>query len=212
MRHLTRLYFENTTSTEQFVSLIDQGVENTHPLFSIKVGSVSRPMTTAEATDILQFMQFTPCFFKLPTGAHAIVDIYIPDVSGSAAAKVFDYQVFKAKKPGHKKGHAQDLAEFRERLKKIPAEVFHVAGSQAYKPEGTSGPGGPAGPITATGPTAPTASICCYSSSGPSGPMNPCGGQTSIPCPDPIFTRASCDQVSKTLKCVSTEPPGDDIE
>ncbi len=211
MRHLTRLYFENTATTEQFVSLVDQGVENGNPLFNIKVGNISNPMTLAEATDALQFLQFTPCFFKLPMGAHAIVDIYIPDVIGSTAKKVFDYQVFKAKSREHKKALARDMAEFRERLNRIPAEAFQVAGSHAHKLEATLGPTGPTGPAgatVATGPTGPTTSICCYSSSGPSGPMNPCGGQTSIPCADPIFTRASC--ANGTLQCVNFEPPGGD--
>ncbi len=218
MRHLTRLYFENTTATEQFVSLVDQGVERVDqgnnepifiPLYNIRVGSVSKPMTLAEAIDALLFLQATPCFFKLPIGAHAIVDIYIPDVIGSAAPKVFDYQVYKAKNSEHNKDHARDMAKFHESLSKIPAEVFDVAGSTAYKPEGTTGKPkgttGPAGPISATGPTgptSPTASICCYSSSGPSGPMNPCGGQTSIPCPNPITTRASC--LNGMLVCVSS--------
>jgi hypothetical protein len=171
-------------------------------------------MTLPEATEALQFLQFTPCFFKLPIGAHAIVDIYIPDLSDSLAPKVFDYQVFKASNPERTTQLAQEIADFRQRLSQIPPEAFHPAGGaaqetkKAQQTKQTSGPGGPAGPITATGPTGPTVSVCCYSNTGPSGPMNPCGGQTCIPCPDPIGTRASC--VNGTLKCVRSEPPAGD--
>ncbi len=218
MRHLTRLYFENTSTVEQFVSLVDQGVERVEhsdgqvvfiPLYSIKVGNLSNPMTLTEAMEALQFLQFTPCFFKLPSGAHAIVDVYIPDLSESQAPKVFDYQVFKASKPERTIRLAREMAEFRQRLSQIPAAVFEPVAA-AEQASATSSPAGPAGP-TATGPTSPTGpatSICCYSSSGPSGPMHPCGGQTCIPCPDPISTRASC--VEGNLRCVLFEPPGDD--
>jgi len=217
MRHLTRLYFENTSVVEQFVSLVDQGVERVVqgdgqvvfiPLYSIKVGNISNPMTLTEAMEALQFLQFTPCFFKLPSGAHAIVDIYIPDLSESRAPKVFDYQVFKASNPERPTRLAGEMAEFRQRLNQIPASVFQPAAAAAEQAAASSSPSGPAGPVTASGPTGPATSICCYSSSGPAGPMHPCGGQTSIPCADPIFTRASC--VNGQLYCVSLEPPRDD--
>jgi hypothetical protein len=211
MRHLTRLYFENTTAVENFVSIVDQGVDQGNPVFNSQQGTISDPMNLPEVQSALQFLQYTACFFKLPIGAHAIVDVYIPDVIGSADPKVFDYQVFKAKNKAssNAKARARGMTEFHERLKKIPAEIFKVASSHAYKTEGSQGQVGPTGPIAGTGPTGPSGT-CYYSSSGPSGPSSPCGGTGSIPCEDTMFTRASCVKVGEhhELKCVHLEPPG----
>lgn len=201
MRHLSRLYFKNSTPQERFVALIDQGVSAGNPVFNFIEGNFSDPMTVPEATNILQALQFCACFFKLPQGAHAIVDVYIPDVLGSSDPKTFDYQVFEAKDAVNGESRTKRMEAFRAAHKVSDDKTADYGINSTQEDLSTGDPTGPnASAFTSISGT------CAYYSSGPSGPSSPCGGQSSTSCQDPILTRASC--VQGTLTCVSFEPPG----
>lgn len=194
MRHLTRLHFENTSENEQYVVLVDHGIEpecnnprSYSHLYGVLRGDLSDSLTLPQANAAVAALLAGQCFFKLPIAAHAVVDIYVPDQLGSTAPKVFDYQVFRAKKRCVAPANAQ-----------AAGEVCQIV-TPTQQPVGTSG--GPVGPMSVetgqSGPTGPTG-ICSYNGGG----SGPCSGQTSIACPDPISMRASCN--NGQLVCVQT--------
>lgn len=184
MRHLRRLYFENCPGkgiSDHFVAVLDQGVDQAgNPRFAVKVAAM---LTPPELQVVLPYLLASPCFFKLPVGASAIVDIYEPDVRGSRAPKTFDYQVFKAKLGTElSAARAQALLDFRDRLLNLAPEIFTIGAGFNEPPIPGDGPGG-------------VESNCFIDES-----EGPCDGQTECPCEDPLTTVARC--VNGQLACV----------
>lgn len=197
MRHFRRLYFDNVPAahaSEKFISVIDQGVDASgSQRYNIRVGNLS---VAADVAVSASYLMFTSCFFKLPVGATAIVDIYIPDIDGSSDPKSFDYQVFKAKNPSPpSSAREKTLTAFRKQMNKIPVELFKVpAGYQESIPES----GASELPVLDDG--LGSISMCSTDS--------PCGGQTEVACDEgeePLFMVAKCNDGS--LECVRREPP-----
>lgn len=202
MRHLRRLYFDNAPAAgakEKWVSIVDQGVDGGgNARYAVRVGSMSMPVTFPEVTEAINYLQLTPCFFKLPIGSSAIVDIYVPDAPGSAEAKTFDYQVFKAKNPtidaAQRSASQSALAEM---MMAMPAAKQSQA--SAAGPAGPGGGGGPGDGGTGGGGTGGggPSSICCVD--------EPCGNLMEIPCDDPLGTVAVCQ--NGNLVCAAFAPP-----
>lgn len=187
MQHLRRHYFENCPGkgiSDHYVALLDQGVDGSgNPRYAIKVGAMSTP---EELAVILPFLLASPCFFKLPVGASAIVDIYVPDIFGSKEPKTFDYQVFKTKLGTEfTPTRAQALAEFRDRLLKDASSIFTIGPGFSEVPKEQSRGGDP-----------PPDSQCFIDIE----TGGPCDGQTVCPCEDPITTVAQC--VDGQLECI----------
>ena len=186
MRHLHRLYFDNLPSEyarDQFVALFDMGTDNGNHVYNTAGGQL---VSLDDILTAAQYLVAAQCFFKLPVGASAVVDIYIP-VDPGETAKTFDYQVFKSKKilPTDEQSAAV----------KRSSETLANLISKAEQDADTSQ--GPAGPSNAFGMTG--ASGSCSLGSGPSGPATPCGGQTSRTCSNPSTTIARC--IDGSLEC-----------
>ena len=201
MRQLTRLYFDNHPSdsaSDQYVALIDKGSDvSGNPLFNTRIGSLLVP---ADIVDGLRYLLSAACFFKLPVGASAIVDVYVEDGFGRVPQmkpKKFDYQVFQSKLTANQSPATSELVG---ELSKTLSEKYP---SGATTGDGPTGPGDDGD--DPTGPSGPTSiSICQFFSSGPSAP---CGGQTEVCCPDdvdPDSAIAVCND--GTLDCVVPEP------
>lgn len=202
MRHLRRLYFDNHPPGDRgdlFVAFLDQGKVGGAHRYIHFVGALS------SASDIISAMTYlvaSPCYFKLPVGATAVVDIYVP-FNDSAERKIFDYQVFKAKLPSPMtQAGIQALNEYRTRLGKIPSEIlsFGVLNSTGSQAKGVQpNPNGDPDPETHCIEGLP----CCTTS-------EPCNGQTDRVCDDPIGTIANCRDGN--LECDPYNPvvaPGD---
>lgn len=189
MRHLTRIYFENTATSDKYVAFVDQGVDSHgNPRISYKADFLR---TAAEAVEALLYLTRSAAFFKLPVGAHAVVDVYVPDLFGSTEPKTFDYQVYKSQvTPGSEED--QGLGTFFKELDNLVKDKF---------PAVEGGPAGPAEPVGFTGGSGSTSFSTCTLHD-PSG----CGGTMEIPCADPLNTVAECNEGS--LGCVVPEPPG----
>lgn len=191
MRHLTRLYFYNSETSDKYVAMIDQGTSGSgHPRFNHQVGFMR---TAAELLQANHFMLRGAAFFKLPVGATAIVDVHVPDEFGSNAPKTFDYQVFKSQAtPPSEEVLSEQLGQFLSMVGEIVSDKFPTAESNEDEPAGPNeqdGPGGATGTCSLYGPSA-----CC-------------GGQTEIPCDDPLNSVAEC--LDDQLVCVVPEPPAD---
>ncbi len=198
MRHLRRLYFDNLPAahaSDKFISVVDQGADSLgNQRYNIRVGDLSVPADVAVSAS---YLMFTSCFFKLPVGATAIVDIYIPDIDGSNDPKTFDYQVFKAKNPSPPSSCKEKaLAAFRKQMSKIPVELFKM-------PVGYHEPVQAGGTSEVQVPDVDLGSVskCAVEA--------PCGGQTEVACgedDEPLFMIARCKD-NLSLECVRREPP-----
>lgn len=206
MRHLTRFYFDNSpsaTANDKFVALIDRGTSSSG---TPRLNEVTGFLLTAEdGVRALDALLKTHCFFKLPVGSSAIVDVYIPDGFNSDEPKTFDYQVFKSKNSNASSdGRAQGIAAFLATLNESVNQHSQIDGGTSGEP---SGPGQPAGDEGSSGPTGE--SFCRYYPSGP----NCCGDQTTVRCPDdtnPEDAVAECTRIDEKtckLECVVPEPP-----
>ncbi|MEO8272263.1 MAG: hypothetical protein ABI557_21320, partial [Aureliella sp.] len=183
MRHVHRHYFDNYPSefaVDQFVALLDMGKDGSgNELYNTAGG----PLTSAaEILMAAEYLLFAHCFFKLPVGASAIVDIYVPSDPGETV-KSFDYQVFKSRK-------TPMVGEQLDAFKRSSETLANLIAGAKESEFTSQGPAGPSEQATATGPTGPTGPTgsCSLVSTGPSGPTAPCGGQTSRTCGDPIHT------------------------
>jgi hypothetical protein len=207
MRHLTRLYFDNSpeaTASDKYVALIDQGTDSsgTPRLYEV-TGFL---LTAKDGVRALDALLRTHCFFKLPVGSAAIVDVYIPDGFNSDEPKTFDYQVFKSKNSNASSdGRAQGIAAFLATLKESNDQQSQRSGGTSGEP---AGPGQSAGDESPSGPSGPTGeSFCLYYPSGP----GCCGDQTKVRCPDgtnPGDAVAVCNETDNILECLAPEPPG----
>lgn len=196
MRHLTRLYFDNHAqdgATELFISVVDHGVDaHKSPVYSVMTGKISNPMTLAEQYQVLRYLQGTACFFKLPIGASATVDVYIPDEAGSAAPKIFDYEITKACIP-EKNSDSSAAANSAAALYNFKSVAGpHVEGEAALGADAPARENGSGNAReVAPGPTAlfnfdgGGVGLTCHSGV-------PCGNETSIPCGDPLTQKAVC--------------------
>ena len=177
MRHLHRLYFDNYPSefaVDQFVAILDMGTDSFgNDLYNTAGGSL---VSAAEVLIAAEYLLFAQCFFKLPVGASAVVDIYVPSDPGETV-KSFDYQVFKSRKTQM----AGEQSAAVERSSETLANLITEAKKCATTSKGPAGPSNPATATGSTGPTGPTGPTgsCSIGNSGPSGPSGPCGGQTS---------------------------------
>lgn len=182
MRHLTRLYFDNSAASDKYVAFIDQGIDGDgNPRFN---HNVSFMRTAGELVLALEYVLRGAVFFKLPVGATATVDVLVPDVFGSSDPKIFDYQVLKSRLVQTTPEVAsQELDEFLKLTQETVAERFRPAESETGEPAGPNEQTGFTGPSSAT-----SFSTCSlYSPSGAS-----CGGQTETECEDPLNTVAVC--------------------
>ncbi len=190
MRHLTRLYFDNPPmdgATEIFIAVVDQGVNaQKSPSYAVMTGKISNPMTLSEQYDVLRYLQATPCFFKLPIGSSAFIDVYIPDEAGSAAPKIFDYQIIKARIP-EKSPEEGDAV-----LHNIKAAFASESEGDATSSESSNR----ASRKSSDKDTMADAPMLLRRDGGGVGKTchsgAPCGNETSIPCDDPLTQQAVC--------------------
>lgn len=190
MRHLTRLYFDNPAqdgATELFISVVDHGVDaHKSPVYSVMTGKISNPMTLAEQYQVLRYLQSTACFFKLPIGASATVDVYVPDDAGSVARKIFDYQITKARIP---EKNAESSSAALHSFKSVAG--LQGEGQAARSADATASNNGGGSAREATSSPAlfnfdgGGVGLTCHSGA-------PCGNETSIPCGDPLTQKAVC--------------------
>ena len=193
MRHLTRLYYDNLAvdgATDLYISVVDQGVDDKRkPLFAVMTGPLSANSTLTDQYQALRYLLATACFFKLPVGASATIDIYVPDEVGSTAPKTIDYKITKAFLP---KQAAQPIEATLSALKStfeplISRDQDGTRAIVAAQPQANLVALG----VGAAGP-------CCYNPN--PDPDAPCGTETKIACPDPLTQRAFCNGTN--LVCI----------
>lgn len=193
MRHLTRLYYDNLPvdgATDLYISVVDQGIDDKrNPLFSVMTGPLPATSTLADQYQALRYLLATACFFKLPVGASATIDIYVPDEVGSTAPKTIDYKITKAFMP---KQAAQPVKATLNALKATfePLISRDQDGTAAI----VAAPSQPNLVSLNAGAVGP----CCYNPS--PDPNAPCGSETKIACPDPLTQRAFCNGTN--LVCI----------
>ena len=195
MRHLTRLNYDNLAvpgATDLFISVVDQGIDDKrNPLFSVMTGALPTTMSSAEQYQALRYLLATACFFKLPVGASATIDVYVPDEVGSTAPKTFDYHVTKALMP-------LQAAKPVEATLKALKTTFEPLISRERAEAAAAAPPAPASPPNLVGLSGTSAGPCCYNPN--PDPNSPCGTETKIACPDPLTQQAFCNGTN--LVCI----------
>ncbi len=177
MRHYRRLQYSNTTPDHLFVAIVDKGNDppGSH-CYSTIVEKVSNP-------NALTYMLASACFFKLPVGADAVVDLYVEDEEAVQSPITFDVHISKARMATLTDAQKANLKSIQEKLDEIPRETLQGASASNNSLDS-------AAPIT-------LGSTCSLSYS--------CNGQTTRPCPDPLEYYAAC--IANKLVCVAVPPP-----
>lgn len=175
MRYFRRLYFENRTTEDGFVAIIDKQLGNYD--FNTVFDKLSSPSAAV-------YLYAAQCYFKLPIGATAVVDIYIPNDDKSLEPMTFDFEIRKAKRSKARTDADQAaIVELRKAFEQIPSELFNRA-SPTIQPEANASGG-----------------FQFRCSTGAS-----CNGQTDRECDDPLNMHAEC--ISNQLECISDPGPG----